>query len=216
MKILFIGKEGDQNAQLGAEHLKNTFPDSQIVFCARGFKGNSDTQNWQGDYIFSYLSPWVIPKSLLEKASKASINWHPGPPDYPGIGCTNFAIYNKATEFGMTCHYMEPIVDSGKIIEVSRFPIQREDTVFTITQKCYTRILDSFRSIVDKLATETNLPESGENWTRKAYTRKELDALCVITPDMPLEEVQNRIKATTYDRPWAYTEIHGVKFYYKE
>ena len=56
------------------------------------------------------------------------------------------------------------------------------------------------------------LPEEEETWARKPYTRKELDALCLITPDMELQEIYRRIKATTYDKPWAFTEIKGIRF----
>ena len=59
----------------------------------RDDKFPEDIEWWKGDYIVSFLSPWVISNSLLNRAKKASINFHPAPPEYPGIGCTNFAIY---------------------------------------------------------------------------------------------------------------------------
>jgi methionyl-tRNA formyltransferase len=107
-------------------------------------------------------------------------------------------------------------VDTGKVIEVKRFSILQNDTVYSITQKCYTQILSSFYSIIEKISNDEILPSSNENWKRKPYTRKELDALCVIEQDMELEEIEKRIKSTTYDKPWAYTEIKGKKFYWKE
>lgn len=88
------------------------------------------------------MSPWIIPKGLLERVVKGAINWHPGPPEYSRIGCTNFAIYNNEKEFGITCHYMLDKVDTGKIIGVKRFSILENDTVFSITQKCYLLILN--------------------------------------------------------------------------
>lgn len=215
MKILFIGKKGDQNSETAAKYVSRNFPDSEIIFGQRKDKFPDNIKSWSGDYIFSYLSPWIIPKNLLESASKGAINWHPGPPEYPGIGCTNFAIYNNEKTFGITCHYMKAKVDTGKVIEVRRFSVTSEDSVFSMTQNCYTEILSSFKSIFDKISKGEALPESQEHWTRVPYTRKELDALCEIKPDMSLEEVNKRIKATTYDRPWAFTEIHGVKFYLK-
>jgi len=121
MEILFIGKKHDQNAMLAAEYLNQTFPNTQIVFGARGENFPENLHLWKGDYIFSYLSPWIIPQGLLERAKKGAINWHPGPPEYPGIGCTNFAVYNDEKVYGITCHYMVDKVDTGKIIEVKRF-----------------------------------------------------------------------------------------------
>ena len=51
------------------------------------------------------------------------------------------------------------------------------------------------------------LPVTNEQWKRKPFTRKQLDELCTITPDMPEQEIQRRIKATTYKTPWAFTKI---------
>lgn len=216
MEILFIGKKYDQNAKSAADYLNQIFPNAYIIFGARGEKFPEDLHRWKGDYIFSYLSPWILPKGLLERAEKGAINWHPGPPEYPGIGCTNFAIYNNEKAYGITCHYMVDKVDTGKIIEVKRFSILENDTVFSITQKCYSHILNSFLKIVEQISNNEPLPISNENWKRKPYTRKELDELCEIRWDMTLEEIERRIKATTYDRPWAFVEIKGKKFYFKE
>jgi methionyl-tRNA formyltransferase len=216
MEILFIGKENDTYASKAGAYLKLIFPDAKIVYGSRGAAFPGELLSWKGDYLFSYLSPWIIPGTLLENAKMGAINWHPGPPEYPGIGCTNFAIYNNEKEFGITCHYMLSKVDTGKVIETARFAILEEDGVFSITQKCYVLILQSFLNIINKISRKEALPESTEHWTRKPYTRKELDALSRITPDMSRSEIEKRVKATTYDKPWAFVEIQGLKFFYKD
>ena len=140
MEILFIAKKEDENSLKASEYLKNIFPKSIIVFGKRKEKFPNELMSWKGDYILSYLSPWIIPGSLLKNARKGAINWHPGPPKYPGIGCTNFAVYNQEKEFGITCHHMLEKVDTGEIICVDRFPVSKTDSVFSITQKCYSII----------------------------------------------------------------------------
>lgn len=215
MKILFIGKKNDERTEEAASHIKAVFPKTEVIFGARKEKFPDHLKQWSGDYVFSYLSPWIIPKYLLDNATKGAINWHPGPPEYPGIGCTNFAIYNNESSYGITCHYMKAKVDTGKVIEVRRFPVSNDDTVYSVTQNCYLEIANSFNDIVSKISKGIDLPTSDEHWTRIPYTRKELDALCEVKADMSKEEVEKRIKATTYDRPWAFTEIHGNKFYLK-
>ena len=52
-----------------------------------------EAKKWQGDYIISYLSRWIVPSYLLNNAKIASFNFHPASPEYPGIGCNNFALY---------------------------------------------------------------------------------------------------------------------------
>ena len=216
MKILFFGKRDDQFAMVAADYLKQIFPKTEVIFGARGEKLPDHVFEWEGDYIFSYLSPWIIPQRLLERAKNGGINWHPGPPEYPGIGCTNFAMYNNEDVFGITCHDMLAKVDTGQVIEVKRFPILENDTVYSITQKCYALILNSFFRMVEHISNHEPLPTSDEKWTRTPYTRKELDALSEITPDMSSDEMERRIRATTYDKPWAFVTINGRTFQLKE
>ena len=214
-KVLFIGKEGDSYSKTAADYVQLHFKNSVIVYSKRTdpFPGYLD--QWEGDIIISYLAQWIIPDSLLKKAKNVAINFHPGPPDYPGIGCTNFAVYNKEKEFGITCHHMLAKVDSGSIIEVRRFPVFENDTVFSITQRCYNEILHLFYTLISDLLINKTLPQSSESWTRKPYTRKQLNVLCELRPDMEKEEIDLRIKATTYgNKVWAHMKTEEINTTY--
>jgi methionyl-tRNA formyltransferase len=215
MRVLFIGKEGDSYSKTAADFVRLHFKESIIVFSKRTDPFPVYLNEWDGDIILSYLAQWIIPDSLLQKAKKAAINFHPGPPDYPGIGCTNFAVYNKEKEFGITCHHMLAKVDSGSIIEVRRFPVFEGDTVYSITQRCYTEILHLFYKLISDLLTGKPLPHGSETWTRKPYTRKQLNELCELKPDMDKEEIDLRIKATTYGtRVWAHMKTEEINTTY--
>lgn len=205
MKILFIGKIDDPYSAIAAAFVKQHFKDPVIVFSKRGDSIPSELNSWEGDLLISYLSQWIIPQNLLENASMAAINFHPGPAEYPGIGCTNFAIYNGEKEFGVTCHHMFSKVDCGPIIAVKKFPIFATDTVFSLTQRCYIEILHLFTGLLSNVLQGKSLPVSQEYWKRKAYTRKDLNRLCELSPEMSAEEVQKRLRATTYgDKIWAF------------
>jgi len=205
MKILFIGKEGDNYSKIAAGFLQLHFKEVIVVFSDRNNPIPDYLYDWEGDLFISYLSQWIIPGAVLQKARWGAINFHPGTPEYPGIGCTNFAVYNKEKEFGITCHHMLAKVDSGPIIAVKRFPVFEKDTVYSITQRCYTEIQHLFYELVNSILSNQPLPQSSEIWKRKPYTRKQLNKLCELTPDMDKEEIALRIKATTYgDKIWAY------------
>ena len=181
---------------------------------SRGEPFPPSLEQWSGDYIVSYLSPWIIPEPLLDRARRASINFHPGPPEYPGIGCTNFAIYDGVDSFGITCHHMNPKVDTGKLIAVRRFPLYETDTVLSLTQRCYEQLLLAFHEIAPLLVAGEELPELEEHWTRKPYRRQELDDLCRITPGMSEAEIRRRVRAVTFpDMPGAYIELAGHRFH---
>lgn len=207
LKILFIGKADDQYSKYAGEFISLHFPETLAIYGKRGELFPKEAADWKGDIIISYLSQWIIPDHVLKKASVMAINFHPGPPDYPGIGCTNFAVYDGVSEYGVTCHHMLAQVDTGKIISVKRFPVYKTDTVFSITQRCYAMILNQCFEIFDTIIQEKPLPEADETWTRKPYLRKELNKLCKITPDMPIEEMNRRIKATNFIKHWAFMQV---------
>jgi methionyl-tRNA formyltransferase len=214
--VLFIGKKNDFYCEHATQFIKIHFPESVIFMGERNDKFPENLESWAGDYIISYLSPWIIPKKLLNKAKMASINFHPGPPEYPGIGCTNFALYHNVDSFGVTCHHMNPKVDTGSIIAVRRFPLYQRDTVYTLTQRCYGYILQLFYEITSLIITGDKLPQSEERWRREPFKRKELNELCKITTDMPSEEIRRRIRSVTFpNAPGAYVEINGFKFNYE-
>ena len=102
---------------------------------------------------------------------------------------------------------MVPKVDTGDIIAVKRFPVFESDTVYSITQRCYSDIISMFYEIMSLVMNGEKLPAPGEKWKRKPYLRKELDELCRLTPDMGEEEMERRIKATYYQQPWAFMQV---------
>jgi methionyl-tRNA formyltransferase len=215
-RIFFIGKKNDFHCECAKKFIQLHFSDNEILLGKSGDHFPEDAGWWKGDYVISYLSPWIIPEYLLNRAEKASINFHPGTPEYPGIGCTNFAIYNNENTFGITCHHMNPKVDTGQIIAVRRFPLYDSDTVLSLTQRCYSYILTLFYEVMSLILEGKELPVSDESWKRKPYKRKELNELCKITPDMPEEEIRRRVKAVTFpNAPGAYIEMGGMKFNYE-
>jgi methionyl-tRNA formyltransferase len=214
-RVLFLGKKDKPFTERAGEYLHSHCKDPLIFIGDRRDKLPDEVLNWKGDILISFIGSWIIPESLLKNTSFAAINFHPGSPEYPGTGCTNFAIYNGETEYGITCHHMKSAVDSGNIIAVKRFPITKEDTVFGVTQQCYQLIEEMFYGIMDSILQGNPLPTSTETWKRKPYTRKELNELCYISPGMPEEEMEKRIKATTYRWPWAYTKIGNRTFILK-
>jgi methionyl-tRNA formyltransferase len=207
LRILFLRKKDNQYAQRAEDFIRKHFQQPLIFAGSRKDKLPEEVLNWKGDLMISFISSWIYPGQLLSNAGMSAINFHPGSPEYPGTGCTNFAIYDGTKEYGVTCHHMNAGVDSGKIIAVKRFPVNEADTVYSITQHCYKLIEEDFYEIMKRILNGQPLPVTNEQWKRKPYTRKQLDELCTITPDMSEEEVTKRIKATTYKTPWAFTKI---------
>jgi len=217
MEILFLSKKTDW-CNKAKDYVKQNFDNVQTYQGNFGEKLPVECKDWQGEYIISYLSPWIVPEHLLLKAKKKAINFHPGTPQYGGIGCYNFAIYNEEKEYGVLCHEMTKKVDSGSIIKIRTFPLANNETVASLKKKSMKNLLLLFYEIVDMINDEKKLPASNQKWKRKPYTRKELQSLCRITLDMSEKEIVKRIRATYYPNglDYPYLETSGKKIILKE
>lgn len=210
--ILFLGKKKDKYCTKAVDFIKRNFYDVSVYLGEWGDPLPEDISWWDGDYIISYLSRWVVPEYLIRKAKVAAINFHPASPDYPGIGCYNFALYEEANEYGVTCHYMANKVDTGKIIAVKRFPIFMSDDVASLILRTYDFQLVLFYEIMSKIIKNEPLPSSEESWRKKPFTRKQFNQLGIINLSMNDEEVTRRVRATSYGLFKPTIEIAGHIF----
>lgn len=215
ISILFLGKADDPYCNRALHFCQERFDNVTACLGAWGDPLPAAARDWHGDYIISYLSRWVVPAFLLERARKASFNFHPASPEYPGIGCNNFALYEDAKEYGVTCHHMAAKVDTGQIIAVSRFPVYPQDGVAELLERTYKHQIALFYHIVGLLAEGKDLPTSQETWTRPPFTRQQFNELFIITPAMSKEEITRRIRAISYRHWQPYVELHGYRFEYK-
>ncbi len=218
MSVLFLGKENDPGAYRALQFCQMVFPKVSGYFGRWGEPFPEAATYWQGDYIVSYLSRWIVPETVLSCAKLASVNFHPGPPEYPGIGCNNWALYDEAERYGVTAHHMSAAVDAGTIIATTGFPIFPADTVATLQERTYDHLLVLFQRIVGEMALgkmDSLTPKEWPiPWTGKLRSRAELDALMTISPDMSAYEIKRRIRATAYDEWQPYVELGGHRFEY--
>lgn len=193
--VLFLGKANDAHTERAVEFCRLHFAEVSAHVGKWGDSLPGGARVWTGDCIISYLGRWIVPGDLLKQAGTA-INFHPGPPEYPGYGCNNFAIYDEAREYGVTCHHMAPRVDTGAIIAVKRFPVFSSDNAGTLLARTYDYQLALFYDIVGRMIGGESLPVSSEKWTREPFTRKQFSELERVTPDMTEHEIARRKRAT--------------------
>ena len=169
------------------------------------------------DIIISYINPWILPRKILSKTRIHNINFHPGTPEYPGIGCFNFAIYNNEKKYGVTAHIMTSKVDTGKIIMVDSFPITKVETVDSLSKKTYKKLLSIFKKTMKLFFKKKNIFTENIKWKRKPYKREQLNTLANLNINMNKNEFSRRLRAIYYSdylRPTIV--IHGHKFRYEK
>ena len=197
MNILFLGKKNDYNTDLALDFCKQN---AHVEECLGKWKDPlpEGVEWWRGEYLISYLSRWIVPQFLIDRASKGAINFHPGSTEYPGVGCVNFALYDNSPTFGVTCHYLAHPVDSGKIIRTQRFLIFPNDDVSTLLERTHAYLLTMFYNVMSEIFLGIPLMHSFEKWEKQAYTRKQLNDLAEITGDMTEDEIIKRSRACVY------------------
>ena len=167
------------------------------------------------DILISYLSPWIIPEKILKKVKFQKINFHPGPPEFPGIGCFNFALHKKSNLYGVTAHEMSKKVDSGKIIKIRKFKVKKNQSIESLIKKSYQEMFYLFKEIIINFKKERKIYFSKLKWKRKAYTRKELEKLCEIKNFNNKRKLLNKIRSTYFEGyPGPYLKVHGFCFEY--
>ena len=146
--------------------------------------------------LISFGSGIIVPAAILDRLKGQAYNFHPGPPQYPGIFPSVFALYDQVSEFGVTLHEMAPRVDSGAIVAVLNFPVPPtwdRLALDTATFGALVRLLDH---LAPKLAdARVTLPRLKHDWQPPRRTRKDFEALCQLPENTTAEEFARRYRA---------------------
>ena len=223
MRVLFFGRKNCEFTKKLIIYLKNLSLDLEIVLSSnsRNQKLPNKLTNWSGDLIISFRNLYILPKILLEKPKIGAINFHPAPPEYPGSGGINFALYENKKTFGITVHLMSEKVDSGEILDVLYFPILEKDNVDTLLKKTHIELFKVTKEFINSIQREKSkyiLDKLGKSkfvWSNTKRLIKSVDELSVMSCDISKDEMHRRIRAFhTNDFPIS-ININGSKFVYQ-
>ncbi len=196
-RVLLFASKGAESERVAA-FCRATFPLVAVYHGDWNQRFPEDIRFWEGDLVVSYCSRWIIPELILRSATLAAINFHPGPPEYPGVGGLNWALYENAPTFGVTCHHMDARADSGAIIEAQRFPLLPTDDVENVFHRTHLALEAQAYTILSRIRLGKSLPTSQEVWCGKNRSRRELNELSEIALGMSSDEISRRARATTF------------------
>lgn len=151
------------------------------------------------DAIFSFLFWKRIRQPLIELGTAGCLNFHPAPlPDMRGLGGYNVAILEDWPEWGVSAHFVDAEFDTGDVVRVDRFPIDRaRETALSLDFRSQRRLLDLFRWTADELAAGRELPRTAQADGRYV-DRAEFEALRAVRLDDPPDLTARRIRAFWY------------------
>jgi methionyl-tRNA formyltransferase len=146
--------------------------------------------------LLSFASPVIVPGYILNRLGYGAYNFHPGPPNYPGWAPAHFAIYDRATTFGVTTHVMYERVDSGPIIAIDLFDIPTAISAARLEALAYAQMARQFFSLAKPLTTSPHAPPAlPVQWCGRKNTRRHAIELCNIPADISREELERRMAA---------------------
>ncbi len=220
LRVLFLGRRNCSFSEALRDELNNCGWKLDTVWSRRrGERLSSDVEWWEGDYIFSFRSYFVLKDSLLKRAKIAAINFHPGPPKYRGSGCLNYALYNGEQTYGVTCHHMAAEVDSGGIIDVDYFDIFQNDNVERLlnrtTHKLYNLAIDlvaGIRREGEQYIRDLEQRNGAEKWGEAVGSVADLNASQFIDPKVGREELAARCRAYHTQAYPLKLDLHGYVF----
>ena len=145
--------------------------------------------------LVAFVTPVIVPGSVLSQLGYGAFNFHPGPPSYPGWAPAHFALYDRAEEFGATMHAMVEQVDAGPIIEFASFPIPPHTTVLGLEGLAYAHLAFLFWRMAKWLASDSMPPPALEiKWAARKFSRQNYRAMCDIPLDISKSELDRRIR----------------------
>ncbi len=151
------------------------------------------------DLVLSFLFWRRIQPPLIELGGIGCLNFHPAPlPDIRGLGGFNIAILEDFAEWGVSAHFVDDEFDTGDLVRVDRFPIDRErETALSLDIKSQERLLTVFRDVVDQAASGEALPRTSQGEGRYV-TGEEFEQMRRVRPGDPPELTERRMRAFWY------------------
>ena len=160
------------------------------------------------DLVISFLFWKRIREPLLSLGSAGCLNFHPAPlPDMRGVGGYNVAVLEGMSEWGVSCHFVDPELDTGDIVEVERFPVDAgAATAFSLDLESQERLFQLFQRVLRRALAGEGLPRTPQGEGRYV-SREEFESLRRVRPG---DDLDRKLRAFWYPpHPGAAIEVDG-------
>jgi natural product biosynthesis luciferase-like monooxygenase protein len=126
------------------------------------------------DYLFSITNLRIVPRWLLDQASRLAINFHDGPlPRHAGLNAPVWALLEGDSDYGITWHVMEEGTDRGAVLVQQHFPIAQDETAFSLNAQCYAAGLEAFAELLAQLEQGRVAPRPQEVAQRTLHAARD-------------------------------------------
>ena len=222
--ILYFGRKNCKYSEnlkkfLATKTEDLTYVESKKIFCK---VPKNKILKKKYSYIICFRSFYILKKKLINKALVAAINFHPSIPKYRGTGCVNFALYENSQFYGSTCHMINEKVDNGKILNLLKFRLKKNDTIDSVLKKTYPIMLRQAKSVLGLIFKDNNnikkLIKKNKNikWSKKLYKLKNLEDFYKVKLKCTKKELINKIRATNTKFYKPYIVFNKKNYFYNK
>ena len=145
--------------------------------------------------LLSFLSNQIVPIDILNQLGFGAINLHPGTPRYPGWQAWQFALYDGVDDFGITAHWMEEKVDTGKIIALHNYSVRHVRSEQEMAKLTINMALNFLYSWSSQFFSPAPLEPLDIQWSAHKTTKSTYRQKCAITTDITNEELTKIVRA---------------------
>jgi methionyl-tRNA formyltransferase len=119
--------------------------------------------------ILAIASAPILKDYIFETARLGCLNAHPGwLPAYRGLGANAYAVKN-GEDPGVTVHFIDAGIDTGRIIVREKTPIMKRDTIANINDRSVRRGAELMADVIDRIAAGTLQLERIDEPVGKCY-----------------------------------------------
>jgi len=165
------------------------------------------------DLIISVNFDQIFKKEIINIPEKGCINIHASLlPEYRGRAPLNWAILKGENETGVSVHYINEDIDTGKIILQERIEIKKTDYIADILEKAKEKYPEMINEAVDLIDNDKVDPveQKKENGS---YYGKRNPADGLIDWEQSAIKIYNLIRAVSHPYPGAFTYLNKKKVF---
>ncbi|MGB0684352.1 MAG: formyltransferase family protein [Magnetovibrionaceae bacterium] len=146
--------------------------------------------------LIAFCTGVIVPKPVLDALQGPAYNFHPGPPDYPGLFPAVHALYAGAKSFGATAHEITETIDEGLIVGTRMADVPAGFARAELEAMSRKLVTDLFVNLSRALVLNPGpLPAVEASWGPQRFTRADFEALCELPWDIEEAEFQRRLRA---------------------
>ncbi len=128
------------------------------IYCSKDFNAKEALnflKNVNANLIVSAYNNQILKPRIINFPKLKTINIHPGYlPDFRGIDAVFEALYQGVEKAGVTIHYVDTGIDTGRIILQEKLRVRKSDTLFSLNVRLWMHGARMLKRVFDMIDEE--------------------------------------------------------------